>query len=248
MKKHLVIGSIMVVFLLMVLPTINAVEAQSTQHTTRLDITYAEIKNMDTKELIAFILELSEEYPELNQEFEQMIKELDASPYESLLAEEISEDVYAKDDDSQPVNNNQTMLERLFWRIFKYRLFRLYICTAIFLFTQSKISLYRTTTWAIKLLRLVKIGIILGFIDPSTPDPETPSIEFMQDTTNNSLTVISVKPDNLLWGDIKEIGSGSCDPLPSGTVMVGDQITNCTDIIVLRHTPSNTILGVFDFP
>jgi hypothetical protein len=102
-------------------------------------------------------------------------------------------------------------------------------------------------TWGIKLLRWVKIGIILGFIDPSQQPPQTPDVVFEQDEVNNTLMVVSVNQDNVLWSDIAEIGSGSCDPFPVGNVTVGGEIINCSGIIVLQYIPTEAILGVFEF-
>lgn len=59
--------------------------------------------------------------------------------------------------------------------------------------------------------------------------------------------MISVTPNTVPWSDIDQIGSGHCDPLPNGTVLIGDEITNCSGFIVLRYIPSNEILGVFEF-
>ena len=101
-------------------------------------------------------------------------------------------------------------------------------------------------TWGIRLLRLTKIGILLGFIDPSQ-HTQTPTIQFQQNDVNNTLTVLAVIPSGVLWEDINEIGAGSCDPLPPGEVTVGDMLSNCTGILVLQYSPLNQIIGVFEF-
>jgi hypothetical protein len=91
--------------------------------------------------------------------------------------------------------------------------------------------------------------MVLGYIDPTPEAPETPVITFVQDNLTNTLMVTSVTPSTIqfLWSDIDEIGSGNCDPLPSGNVTAGEQITNCSGVIVLRYIPLNEVLGVFEF-
>jgi len=101
-------------------------------------------------------------------------------------------------------------------------------------------------TWGIRLLRWIKLGLLLGFIDPSQQPPQTPDIGFQQDLGNDSITVTYVAPGEL-WSDIAEIGAGSCDPFPEGNVTAGDLITNCSGIIVLQYLPTYEILGVFEF-
>lgn len=67
------------------------------------------------------------------------------------------------------------------------------------------------------------------------------------DDVNNTLTVISVTPEDTFWDDIDQIGSGTCDPLPTGNVSAGDVITNCSGIIVLRYIPTSGVIGVYEF-
>jgi hypothetical protein len=102
-------------------------------------------------------------------------------------------------------------------------------------------------TWGIRILRLIKIGILLGFIDPGQQNPQTPTIGFEQDMLNKTLTVISVDADDVPWSDFTEIGAGSCDPFPNGNVTVGDSLTNCKGIIVLQYIPTKEFIGVFEF-
>jgi hypothetical protein len=56
----------------------------------------------------------------------------------------------------------------------------------------------RTTTCTIRLLSLVKIGILFGFIDSSQQEPKTSDVVFEQDEVNNTLVVVSVNPTNVL--------------------------------------------------
>lgn len=78
--------------------------------------------------------------------------------------------------------------------------------------------------------------------------PSTPSIMFMSNIFDNSITVMSVSPENILWSDITNVGSGSCVFPPNMYVTAGDNITDCYGTIQLLHIPTNTILATFDFP
>ena len=88
----------------------------------------------------------------------------------------------------------------------------------------------------------VEMTVVYGDIPPDTPE-----IIFAMDLENNTLTVVYVNPDDVLWSDLDQIGSGTCDPLPTGNVTVGDMITNCSGTIVLRYIPTNEVIGVFEF-
>ncbi|MEM4258965.1 MAG: hypothetical protein QXL17_07450 [Candidatus Thermoplasmatota archaeon] len=237
----------MAVLLVILMPMIQAVEIQISRQPTTLcsSLSYEEFINMDTAALIAYISEILEQYPDLHKHFTSQLNGLKSESYSVAVSDEIHK---IQDGGTQSKTTNQTFLEKIYWKIFNYRVFRLYLSTCIFLYTHSKIMFFRTINWAIKLLRLVKVGIILGYIDPTPQQPEKPEIIFSQDVVNKTLTVVSAKPDTLQWSDIDEIGSGSCDPFPTGTVTVGQQLTNCCGIIVLRYKPSGSIVGVFEFP
>jgi hypothetical protein len=242
------IGSIVAVVLLSLVPAINAIQVQTVENElSKSYYSYDEITRMDANELVVFIQNLAKDYPELSKEFQRCINEMENAPVSSLVNEQLSDMPRYQKGIPHPLQDNQTFLEKIFWKIFNYRVFRLYLSTCIFLFHESKLTLMRTMTWGIKLLRLVKIGIILGIIDPTPEEPQTPVIQFVQDETANKLLVASASVDTVLWSDIDEIGSGSCDQLPVGNVTAGDEITNCTGIIVLRYIPTDTILGVFEF-
>ena len=51
--------------------------------------------------------------------------------------------------------------------------------------------------------------------------------------------------ENLKWDD-HEICSGSA-LLPSGPIKEGDVIKDCKGNVALRHVPSNTLFGAFNF-
>lgn len=248
MKRRIIIGSIIAIFLMVLVPVTNAIQIQTVEKERSISyISYEKIKNMDADELIIFIQNLAKDYPQLYEDFQRCVDEMENTPVSSMVTKQLSDIPITKNQGPQPKSDNQTFIEKIFWKIFNYRVFRLYISTCLFLYFQSKFTLMRTMTWGIKLLRLVKIGILLGFIDPSQQQPQTPDIVFEQDEVNKTLMVVSVNPDNVLWSDIAEIGSGSCDPLPMGNVTVGGEITNCSGIIVLQYIPTEAILGVFEF-
>jgi len=233
--KKIMIGSILVVFMLMLLPSSIAVQSNAGLNGIAKLPDIEKIQNMDIDELIDVIVEISKEYPLIHEEIVCQIEEMED---EKILQDELNE----------PADSNQSIIEKIWLGVFNYRLFRLYISLFVYLYVQSKLTMIRTTTWAMKVLRWVKIGIILGVVDPTIHGPsETPDISFEMDMENNTLTVISVSPEDVLWTDINQIGSGSCDPLPTGNVTVGDEITNCAGIIVLRYVPTDDVLGIFDF-
>jgi len=74
--------------------------------------------------------------------------------------------------------------------------------------------------------------------------PKPPAI-FTMDKNTKTLTVQKIYEDNLKWEE-HELCSGSAN-LPRGTISEGDKITNCKGNVALRHIPSNTLLGGFDF-
>jgi hypothetical protein len=245
MKRRIIIGSIFVVFFIALVPVTNAIQVQTVQNRVPDNImSFQEFQEMDTQELIAFLLFLAHDSPEIPTEFIHIANEVQQM-YNSESHQ--SSSVIKKTRGSQQNDDNQTFLETLFWKIFNYRLFRVYLSALLFVYFQSNFTLYRTMTWGIRLLRCVKIGILLGFINPSQQPPQTPLIGFQQDLTNMTLTVTSTSAINIPWTDIAEIGAGSCDPFPEGFVTAGDIITNCTGIIVLQYLPTYEILCYFEF-
>jgi hypothetical protein len=204
-------------------------------------ISYDVIKTMDAEDLVVFIRSLSQNYPDLYEEFQSSVDDLENAPFSSVITKQT-----ADKSGPQPNADNQTLLEKIFWKIYNYRVIRLLISTLLFIKFQSKFTLWRTMTWGIRLLRWIKVGILLGFIDLSQQPPLTPNIVFQQDLGNDTL-IVSYASANVQWSDIAEIGEGGCDPLPEGNVTAGDMITSCTGIIVLQYVPTYEILGVFEF-
>ncbi len=247
MKRRIILGSIVAVFLIALVPATNAIQIQTIEQELLITlISYEQFKNMDAEELVSFIQILATDYPELSMKFQSAVDDIESTPVSLMEAKHQSTFLNDKNQGPQKLDDNQTFLEKIFWKIFNYRLFRVYLSALLFVYFQSKFTLMRTMTWGIRLLRLVKIGILLGFIDPSQQSPQTPTIEFHQDFGNATLQVLYADAD-ILWTDISEIGAGSCDPFPGGNVTAGDRITNCTGIIVLQYLPTYEILGVFEF-
>jgi hypothetical protein len=247
MKRRIIIGSIIAVFLIALVPATNAVQIHTMERElSRTLISYDLLKNMDAEELVAFIQNLASDYPQLSEEFQSAVEKIENTPASSLDATHQSNFLVEKNQGPRQRDDNQTFLEKIFWKILNYRLFRVYLSALLFVYFQSKFTLMRTMTWGIRLLRWIKVGILLGFIDPTQQPPQTPDIGFQQDLGNDTLTVTYATAD-VLWSDISEIGAGSCDPFPEGNVTAGDMVTNCTGIIVLQYLPTYEILGVFEF-
>jgi len=73
---------------------------------------------------------------------------------------------------------------------------------------------------------------------------KTPTI-FMMDKSTNTLKVQKLYENNLRWDD-HEVCAGSAD-LPSGLIKEGDVVKDCKGNVALRHVPSNTLFGGFNF-
>jgi hypothetical protein len=74
-----------------------------------------------------------------------------------------------------------------------------------------------------------------------------PEIVFTMDIFERTLTVISVDSNEILWADIINT-QGTCTIPTTGYVTSGDVITGCYGTITLQYTPTDTILGTFQFP
>ena len=93
---------------------------------------------------------------------------------------------------------------------------------------------------------LFLVLILLGRFDKKEEKiiPKPPAI-FAMDKNTKTLTVQKIYEDNLKWEE-HELCSGSAT-IPRGTISEGDKITNCKGNVALRHVPSNTLIGGFDF-
>jgi len=231
MKKKLFIGSFFLIGMLMLLPSVNAIQSNAIVNKDIDYVSFDQIKNMDNDELLIFILEITKDKPDIQEEILNQIEEMED-----------------KEKFVKPLNSNQSIFQRLWQIIYNYRILRFTLSAILCITMPNKITMLRTLTWSMKIIRWMKIGVLLGFIDPEFwKPPETPEIGFEMDDVNNTLTVEYVYPADILWADIDQIGSGSCDTLPAGTVATGDAITNCQGIIVLRYKLTNGIIGIFEF-
>jgi hypothetical protein len=74
--------------------------------------------------------------------------------------------------------------------------------------------------------------------------PKPPTV-FSMDKNTNTLKVQKIYEENLKWND-HEICSGTAT-LPSGNIQEGDVVENCEGNVAIRHKPTNTLFGGFDF-
>jgi len=74
--------------------------------------------------------------------------------------------------------------------------------------------------------------------------PKPPAV-FSMDKNTKTLTVQKIYEDTLKWEE-HEICSGDAT-LPSGSIKEGDVVKNCKGNVALRHIPSNTLIGGFNF-
>ena len=81
----------------------------------------------------------------------------------------------------------------------------------------------------------------------SSGTEQIPSLIFVKNDQQKTLMVVSVNPSTIQWGDIQNIGNGSCRKPDSGVVKSGDTIADCSRVITLKHLPTNTLLGSFEF-
>ena len=72
-----------------------------------------------------------------------------------------------------------------------------------------------------------------------------PPAIFTMDKNTRTLTVQKIYEDRIKW-DEHEICSGDAT-LPSGEIKEGDTVKDCKGNLALRHIPSNTLLGGFNF-
>jgi hypothetical protein len=141
---------------------------------------------------------------------------------------------------------NRTLLAKLWSMVLKYRVARLSVSIIIYSYTHGTFMLWRTMTWGIKVLKWIKVGILLGFVKYEAP-PATPHFSFIADNATRTITVASAD-SGVLWSNITNIGTGSCNPFPAGNVTAGQQITNCSGEIALYYVPTSVILFDTVFP
>jgi len=94
-------------------------------------------------------------------------------------------------------------------------------------------------------LMLFSTGFLSGCIEQSSTEQETPSITFMKDDLDDSITIASAE-SFVSWSAI-EI-SGTCDTTNlDGYVEAADKIIDCIDKITITYIPTNTTLFTWDF-
>lgn len=108
------------------------------------------------------------------------------------------------------------------------------------------IWMYHIQFFITGLFCLFLILIIVGRFDEkeASKKPAIPA-EFSMDKSTSTLKVQKIYEENLKWDD-HEICSGSA-LLPSGSIKEGDVIKDCKGNVALRHVPSNTLFGAFNF-
>lgn len=88
--------------------------------------------------------------------------------------------------------------------------------------------------------------LLLGFFDKSDERGEVKvPFSFSMDKNTRTLTVQNIYENDLNWIE-NEICSGDAR-LPSGTIKEGDVVTSCRGNVALRHMPTNTLMGAYDF-
>ena len=91
-------------------------------------------------------------------------------------------------------------------------------------------------------LTLIMVGKFDHKEDHKSPNKPT---VFTMDKNTRTLKVQKIYENNIKWGD-HEICAGSAS-LPSGPIKEGDVITDCEGNVAIRHVPTNTLFGGFDF-
>ena len=93
---------------------------------------------------------------------------------------------------------------------------------------------------------LFLIFILLGRFDKKKENKKSrrPTV-FTMDKNTRTIKVQRIYEDNFKWDD-HEICSGDAS-LPTGSIKEGDVVTNCKGNVALRHIPSNTLFGGFNF-
>jgi len=114
-----------------------------------------------------------------------------------------------------------------------------------------------TTTYILTAMNSTSIKTAIAqIIVKNETDEIPPTISFAKTdmTSTNTLTVLSASPANLDWSDLElQVDGTAADHGMSGTVLAGD-IIDITSIagtgaytITIRHIPTNTLIGEFDF-
>jgi len=93
---------------------------------------------------------------------------------------------------------------------------------------------------------LFLIFILMGKFDThEEKHPHKLPAVFTMDKSTRTLKVQKIYENDIKWDD-HEICSGTA-ALPTGPIKEGDIVTNCKGNVAVRHVPSNTLLGGFNF-
>jgi len=93
---------------------------------------------------------------------------------------------------------------------------------------------------------LFLVFVLIGRFDKKEENvEEKPKAVFSMNKNTKTLTVQKIYENDLKWEE-HEICSGDAT-LPSGLIKEGDIVTNCKGNVALRHVPSNTLFGGFNF-
>jgi len=108
------------------------------------------------------------------------------------------------------------------------------------------IWIYHIQFFITGLFCLFLVFILMGRFDKDEKETgkKHPAV-FSMDKNTRSLKVQKIYEDGLKWDD-HEVCAGVAE-LPSGDMKEGDVIENCKGNVALRHIPSNTLLGGFNF-
>lgn len=230
MKKILVVGAVLVVVSLLGISLSSAVVVRPSEPASEATLDQSPVWEAAERVLPASvakqILTLAQDHPE------------------------VASAMTMRGSVGQLANGSNTSFLTKMWRVvFYYRLCRLLFSYGVFTEFPTKVMGVRVLHWAIQVLKWVQIGLLLGLIEVPQPPPVPPEISFVADDTNRTITVTAVnfsQPVN--WSDISQVGNGTCDPLPNGTVDAGDMITNCSGWIILVYVPYSAWLYDHQFP
>jgi len=93
---------------------------------------------------------------------------------------------------------------------------------------------------------LFLIFVLIGRFDKKEEEhTRKPPALLAMDKSTRTLKVQKLYDENVYWNE-HEICSGNAS-LPNGVIKEGDVVTNCKGNVALRHIPSNTLIGGFDF-
>jgi hypothetical protein len=82
-------------------------------------------------------------------------------------------------------------------------------------------------------------------IMPESHEYSTPSITFVRDDIDNTLTVTSVDASTIFWSRLSIVGQAT--PPSFGFVSPGDEITDCSGVVEIVYSPTNTVIASFTF-